>query len=87
MWGALSDEMTGPSFTAIIVSGTCHLYLQFYMSAFYTVSCKESGSLLIHTIYSFTCSTNVQYIEGHSKSRLGTADHALTHVVLVTTAA
>jgi hypothetical protein len=24
---------------------TCHLYLQFYISAFYTIICQESGSL------------------------------------------
>jgi hypothetical protein len=29
----------------------------------------------------------VQYTQGLSQSRLGTADHALTHVVHVTTAA
>jgi hypothetical protein len=34
MWGALSDERTNLSFAAVIISITCHLYLQFYMSEF-----------------------------------------------------
>jgi hypothetical protein len=34
---SLSDERTDLSFTAVIVSNACHLYLQFYMSAFYIV--------------------------------------------------
>jgi hypothetical protein len=29
---ALSDERTGRSFTAAIISSTCHLYLQFYIA-------------------------------------------------------
>jgi hypothetical protein len=41
--------------SAAIISSTCHLYLQFYMSAFYIVSCQVSGFLWVHTIYSFTC--------------------------------
>jgi hypothetical protein len=41
------------------VSSKCHLYLQFYMSAFCKVSCQESGSLWIPTIYSFTCKSTV----------------------------
>jgi hypothetical protein len=51
MWcGALSDERTGLSFTAVKISGTCHLYLQFHMSVFYLVICHESGSLWIPVI-------------------------------------
>jgi hypothetical protein len=30
--GALSDERMGLSFTAVIISSTCHLYLQFYIT-------------------------------------------------------
>jgi hypothetical protein len=41
--------------TTVSISCTCHLYLQFYMSAFYIASCQESGSLWTPTIYSFTC--------------------------------
>jgi hypothetical protein len=51
-------------FTDLKISSTCHLYLQFYMSAFYIVSCQESGSLWTHNIYSFTC-MYVQYIIVH----------------------
>jgi hypothetical protein len=39
---------------SVIVSSIWHLYLQFYTSAFYTVSCQESGSLWMH-LFSFTC--------------------------------
>jgi hypothetical protein len=37
MWGAFSDKRTGLSFVAVILSGTRHLYLQFYLSAFYII--------------------------------------------------
>jgi hypothetical protein len=47
----LSDERTGLSFTEVKISSTCHLYLQFYMSALYIVIFQESGSLCIPTIY------------------------------------
>jgi hypothetical protein len=55
------------------------------MSEFYIVSCQESGSLRLPTIYNFTCdssvySTNVQHIQGLGQSRLGIADHAVTNV-------
>jgi hypothetical protein len=58
------------------------------MLAFYIVSCHESGSLRTPNIYSFTCNyiiycMYVQYIY----IRLGVADHALTYVAHVTTAA
>jgi hypothetical protein len=36
MWGSPSDERTGLSFTALKISSPCHLYLQFYMAAFYS---------------------------------------------------
>jgi hypothetical protein len=38
MWGALSDDRTCLLFAEVTVSSTCHLYSQFYMSAFYIVS-------------------------------------------------
>jgi hypothetical protein len=59
MWVALSEERTGLSFTAARIRSTCHLYLQFYMSAFYTFSCRESGSLGIPAIYSCTCNCSI----------------------------
>jgi hypothetical protein len=39
--------------TAAEVSSTCHLYLQFYTSAFYTVICPGSGSrgYLLFTVH------------------------------------
>jgi hypothetical protein len=58
-------------FTAVRISSTCHLYLQFYMSAFYKVSCEESRSLWTPTIYSFTClpeSGSYITIDGQSAS-------------------
>jgi hypothetical protein len=95
MLGALSVERTSLSFTAVKISNTCHLYLQFYMSAFYIVSCQESGSVWIPTIYNFRCNSSVrvymyvQYIRvrGLYQSRLGTKERAPTHVDRVTTAA
>jgi hypothetical protein len=39
MWGDLSNERTGLSFVAVIVSGRWHLYLQVYLSKFYVVIC------------------------------------------------
>jgi hypothetical protein len=48
------------SFTVIKISSTCHLYLQFYMSAIYIVICQDSSSLWILTIYSFTCNTSIR---------------------------
>jgi hypothetical protein len=50
--GAISDERTGLSFVAVVVSSTWHLYLQVYLSAFYIVICQESGSLWIYIYYS-----------------------------------
>jgi hypothetical protein len=44
MWGALSDERTGLSFVAVIISSTWHLYLQFYLSASYTVICHRGDA-------------------------------------------
>jgi hypothetical protein len=63
MWDALSDERRvcrvqlllvlaiAVIFTAVKISSICHLCLQFYMSAFYTVICHESGSLWTLNIY------------------------------------
>jgi hypothetical protein len=55
------------------------------------VSCQESGSLWIPTIYSFTCNSNIyahyQYTQDLCQSTLCAADHALTHVAHVTAAA
>jgi hypothetical protein len=50
MWGVLSDERAGPYFTAVKISSTCHLYLQFYMSALYTLICERSR-FLVYTNY------------------------------------
>jgi hypothetical protein len=41
------------------INRTCHLHLQFCMTAFYIVSCQEPGSLWIPTIYSFTCNSSL----------------------------
>jgi hypothetical protein len=73
-------------FTAVKFSSTCHLYLQFYMSAVYILSCQESGSLRIPTIYSLTYNCSMQYVRT-VYSRHGIADHALNDVAHVTTAA
>jgi hypothetical protein len=61
MWDDLSDERTGLSFLAVIISSTWHLYLQLYLSAFYTFLdiCQESGSLWIYIIYSFICNCSI----------------------------
>jgi hypothetical protein len=76
MCGALLDKKKGLSFAAAILSSIYHLYFQFYFSVFYTISFPKSGSLRIHTIYSFTCSSiiNACTIQGFCQSRLGTAD-------------
>jgi hypothetical protein len=50
------------------ISSTCHLYLQFYMSAFYIVSCQESGSLRTPIIYSFTCNPSIYVCSIHTKA-------------------
>jgi hypothetical protein len=42
MWGTLTDERMGMSFAVVKISSTCHLYLQFYMSAFCVVVCQKS---------------------------------------------
>jgi hypothetical protein len=86
MWGALSDESTGLSFTAVDIS---HLYLQFYMSAFYIVfkSPVPCGYVLLTVLHITVVCMYVQYIHCLCQSRLGTADHALAHVAHVTTAA
>jgi hypothetical protein len=99
MWGAFSDERMGLSFKTAAgpcqrshiyrgQSSTCHLHLQFYMSAFYIVSCQESGSLWIPAIYNFTCNSSiyVQHIEGLCQSRLGREDH-VSYLSYATTAA
>jgi hypothetical protein len=62
------------------------------MSALYTISCQQSGSLLIHTftvlhITLVYTRMYLQYIQGLCQSRIATADHALTHVAHVTKAA
>jgi hypothetical protein len=59
LWGALSEERTGLSFNAVKISSSCHVYLQFYMLAIYIVSCQESASLWVPTIYSFTCNSGI----------------------------
>jgi hypothetical protein len=56
-------------FTAVKITGTYHLCLQVYMSAFYTVSFQESGSLWTPTIYSFSCKSSICiYTAWHSRS-------------------
>jgi hypothetical protein len=89
MWGALSDERTGLSFTAVKISSTCHLYLQFYMLALYS-QMSESPVPCGHRLFTVLHVTLVHryntYIQDLCQSRLGTADHALTHVAHVTTA-
>jgi hypothetical protein len=68
MLDALSHERKGLSFTAVKISSTNHLYLQFYMSAFYIVICEGFGSLWIPAIYSFTCNSYLQYLQGLCQS-------------------
>jgi hypothetical protein len=48
-----SSSLTRGSFSAVIVNSTCHLYLQFYISAFYMVSLQFYMQLNIYvcTIY------------------------------------
>jgi hypothetical protein len=63
MWGALSDERTGLSSTAAIISSTCNLlvYLQFHMSAFYMVSCHNSLFTVLHiTLVHTVCKYNIR---------------------------
>jgi hypothetical protein len=46
MWGALSEEKTGLSFVATIISNTCHPYLQFYsQSQSYVTTDGQSACL------------------------------------------
>jgi hypothetical protein len=63
--GALSDEMMGLSFTAVIVSSTCLLYSQFYI-----VSCQECGSCgyLLSTVLHVTLVQYVQFIQSMYQS-------------------
>jgi hypothetical protein len=49
MWGALSDKMTGLEITVVIVSTTCHIYVQFYMPAFHIVSQLSRARFLVDT--------------------------------------
>jgi hypothetical protein len=65
--------------TTAKISSAHHLYLQFYMSAFYIVSCQRLSFLVDALIYSFMCNSIYR--------RPGIADHALTHVAHVTTPA
>jgi hypothetical protein len=44
---------------SVTVSGTWHLYLQVYLSAFYAVICQQSGSLFMHITYSFICNFGI----------------------------
>jgi hypothetical protein len=71
-------------FTVVKLSSTCHLWLHFYILAFYIVRCQESCSLWIHAIYSFKCNSFVYVCTIYT--RLGIADHAPTQVACVTTA-
>jgi hypothetical protein len=87
MWGAFSDERTALSFTAVVVTGTCHLYLQSYMLEFYLVVRSPVPSRLILHIYSLHVTVGYTAIQGLCQSRLGIADHGLTHVAHVTTVA
>jgi hypothetical protein len=80
MWGALSDERTCLSFTiadrprqlsyiyAIKISyiRTYHLYLQFYMKVFFTVSCQSPvpWEYLLFTVLLVILVTYVQYKQG-----------------------
>jgi CHASE2 domain-containing sensor protein len=84
MWGVLSDERTGLSFTAVVVTSTCRLYLQSYLLAFYSVvrSPVPSGLILFTVLHVTIGYTSVQ---GLCQSRIGTADDALTNVARVTT--
>jgi hypothetical protein len=84
-------------FTTIKISSTCHLYLQFYMLAFYIVSCQESCSLWIPSIYNLTCNFSMcicmyglwMYNIYNASVSLGLAWQivSLTQVAHVTTAA
>jgi hypothetical protein len=74
-------------FTVVKFSSAYNLYLQFYMSAFYIVSCQGSGSLWTSNIYSFTFNSSILVYVCKICTRLGIADHALTPVSHVTTAA
>jgi hypothetical protein len=76
----LSDERTGLPFTVFIVSNTCHLYLQFYMSALHTVSPVPCGYLLFTVLHLTLVHMTVQYIQGLCQSRLGTENYDLTHL-------
>jgi hypothetical protein len=62
------------SFTAVKISSTRRLYLQFYMSTFYVVSCQDSGSLCIPTTYSlYVCMYNI----GKASVNLGSAQEII----------
>jgi hypothetical protein len=94
MRGALSDERTGLSFTTIIASSTFHLHTFTFLHVDIVPSqLSRADSLWMHKICSFTCAyvtlvyVYVLYIQDPSRSSLRKADHALTHVAHVTTAA
>jgi hypothetical protein len=79
MWDALSSERSSLSFTAAITSSTYHLYLLFYMLAFYIVSCHGSSSfgyLLFTDLHVSLVCMHVWHIQRPCQSRLGAADHA-----------
>lgn len=91
MLGPPPDERTVLLFAAVKISSTRRLYLQFYMSAFYIVlnSPVPCGYMLFTVLFATLVYTYVllQYIQTLCQSRLGTADHAITYVFYVTTAA
>lgn len=80
-------------FAAVKINSTRRLYdnLQFYMSAFSIVlnSPVPCGYMLFTVLFATLVYTYVlvQYIQGLCQSRLGIADHAITYVSHVTTAA
>jgi hypothetical protein len=88
MWSAHSEEITGlylhsllvlasaVIFSTVKISTACHLYLQFYMSAFYIDSCQESGSLWACNVYSLSGSSSM--CEG------GSVNRSQTHIKLKT---
>jgi hypothetical protein len=88
MWGTLSDEKTGLSFVAVIISCTWHLiFTGLHAGILHSHLSSVCGYILFTVLYVTLVYIYVQYIQRLCESRLGTADRALTHVAHVTTAA
>jgi 3',5'-cyclic AMP phosphodiesterase CpdA len=88
MWGSLSEERTGPSFA--IAAGPqqrSHIYRGHTHVGIQHSQLSRAQFLVDKCYIQFYMYLYVKYIQGPLSPRLGSADHASTHVAHVTTAA